>query len=557
MRRRFRKIKRPIDPDATFLDSSNLPSFDNQQFEGRLERPIKKPSFYILGLFCLLIGLALIVKVGDLQIINGGALAWRGQNNTLRQIPVFAERGLVTDRLGVELAWSDDGRHYRDIPGFAHLVGYIGYPTEGELAIGDHHPQEMLGRDGAEKAFNDVLRGRRGTKIEEVDVLGRLQSDYILEKPDSGDNLELSIDARVQEQLYSFIDDLIDEGRFVAGAGAIMDVNTGELLALVSAPEYQQAVLVAGDDKEKIDDYLNDAGHPFLNRALAGLYTPGSIVKPIMALAALNEGVISPEEKILSTGELVVPNPFFPDLPSIFKDWRAHGWVDMRQALAVSSNVYFYNISGGFGDQAGVGISGVERYARLFGLGEITGINLTREEDGVVPTPRWKAEVFNGDDWRLGDTYHTAIGQYGFQVTPIQMVRAVSAIANGGLLLQPTVVASEGLGSEKAKVIAEIDPAYYQVIREGMRLGAIEGTGSGLNTSAVAIAVKTGTAELGISKEEVNSWATGFFPYEQPRYAFVVVMERGARSNVIGGVYVMRQLIDWLSVNAPEYLTTG
>ena len=222
----------------------------------------------------------------------------------------------------------------------------------------------------------------------------------------------------------------------------------------------------------------------------------------------------------------------------------------MRGALAVSSNVYFYSIGGGFKDQKGIGISNIEKYVRMFGFGAVTGMSISGEQEGVIPSPEWKAEVFEGDDWRLGDTYNTSIGQYGFQVTPIQAVRAVSALANGGRLITPTLKANEKAGGSSL-ALSEDDIA---VVTEGMRQAVTDGTAKGLYYTDFAVAAKTGTAELGTRKEKVNSWIVGFFPYDKPKYAFAILMEGGRSDNLIGGVSIMRKLFDFMKVNTKEYV---
>lgn len=541
-----------LDPDETFLDSRNLPSFNEQQFEGQIEKPISRRTFYFLGGFFLLVGLIFIAQVSNLQLINGQTLAARGASNTLRRSPIFAERGIITDRFGQSLAWNDNGRRYLNLPGFAHLLGYLSYPTGEELKAG-YDRAEWVGRDGAEKIFNDQLRGQPGVRIEEVDVAGEIQSDYLLQPPVASGNLTLSIDAQVEGAMYRAIDSLVSEGRFTGGAGVMMDVATGEIIALTSAPEYDSNVLASGQNQTKIKDYLRDERHPFFNRAVAGAYTPGSIVKPVMAAAALSEHLINPDKKILSTGRLVVPNPYFPDQPSIFKDWKALGWVDLRDAIAVSSDVYFYTIGGGFGEQAGLGIERIDKYARLFGLGQKTGSPFPNESTGVIPTPAWKAANFNGANWLLGDTYHTVIGQYGFQVTLLQVVRMSAAIANGGRLVRPTIVALKAGETPDSEEIPGLAPGALLVVREGMRRAVTGGTIGGLNAPALSVAAKTGTAELGTSKKFINAWVTGFFPYDNPRYAFALVLERGARDTTIGATYAMRRVFDWMLANTPEY----
>ena len=190
--------------------------------------------------------------------------------------------------------------------------------------------------------------------------------------------------------------------------------------------------MTEGKDEVKIGSYYKDTSNPFLNRVISGLYAPGSIVKPFLAFAALEEKVISPEKEIISTGQILVLNPYNPDKPSIFKDWKAHGAVDMKRAIAVSSDVYFYEIGGGFGSQKGLGIDRIKKYLEIFGFTKKTGFDFQKEATGVIPDPAWKEKTFNGEIWRIGDTYNTAIGQYGLQITPIQAVTAVAALANGG-----------------------------------------------------------------------------------------------------------------------------
>jgi penicillin-binding protein 2 len=271
-----------------------------------------------------------------------------------------------------------------------------------------------------------------------------------------------------------------------------------------------------------------------------------------MAMAALSEKIITPEKQILSTGQIEIANPYKKGEKTVFKDWRAQGWVDMRKAIEVSSDVYFYEIGGGFENQRGLGIANIDKYMRIFGFGSKVGFGEHQGKDGVIPTPEWKKENFKGEDWMLGDTYHTAIGQYGFQVTPLQELRAIASIANGGYLVNPRLkIASTTDVIEKKKL--DFDPSFFGVVREGMRQSATDGTAKGLNTSDVKIAAKTGTAELGVSKKMVNSWVVGFFPYEKPRYAFVVIMERGPRENLIGATYVMRQTVDYMAKETPEY----
>lgn len=552
-----------IDPDQVLLDAHNLPQFDTDQFEGRFEKPISKRTILILGAFFIIVSSVFLFRLYSLQIVNGEKYAEKSEKNRLRYTIVFPDRGLIEDRNGVPLVWNEAvkkedetidefdfaKRVYIDKLGFAHLLGYVSPPKKDSSGI--YYQDKFIGKAGAESIFDDELSGVRGLKIVETNASGKIESESVLEPPQHGSKITTSIDERIEEDLYKNIKELADRVGFNGGAGAIMDVNTGEILALTSYPEFSSQGLTDGS-KEALSSISKDSRNPFLNRIIDGLYTPGSIVKPFMAMAALSEKIITPEKQILSTGQIEIANPYKKGEKTVFKDWRAQGWVDMRKAIGVSSDVYFYEIGGGFENQKGLGIVNIDKYMRIFGFGSKVGFGEHQGKDGVIPTPEWKKENFKGEDWMLGDTYHTAIGQYGFQVTPLQELRAIASIANGGYLINPRLkIASTTDVIEKKKL--DFDPSFFGVVREGMRQSATDGTAKGLNTSDVKIAAKTGTAELGVSKKMVNSWVVGFFPYEKPRYAFVVIMERGPRENLIGATYVMRQTIDYMAKETPEY----
>jgi len=193
----------------------------------------------------------------------------------------------------------------------------------------------------------------------------------------------------------------------------------------------------------------------------------------------------------------------------------------------------------------------LDKYFQLFGLTEKTGIELLGEVEGVIPTPDWKKQKFNGDPWRLGDTYITAIGQYGTQITPLNAARFVSAIANGGELLTPSLLLGGNPG--QVKRVIELSNEDWRIVREGMRASVTYGTSVGLNVPYVKAAAKTGTAEVGSAKRYVHSWSVGFFPFESPRYAWAIVMEKGPSSNGAGATSVVRRLFDWMAINTPEY----
>jgi len=547
-----------IAPDEIFLDSKNLPEFDVHQFEGRIEKPVDRRAVFFLGASFVLIGLIFVGKLWSLQVLQGEAFEARSENNHLRHTTIFANRGLILDRNGEHLVWNGlnpDGdfslREYGDFSGISHLVGYLKYPLKDKFGI--YYDDKFSGRDGVEIYYEDILSGRNGLKITETDALGEVQSENTLRLPKDGENLTLSIDAKVSDKLYETIKETAEKYGFQGGAGVVMDIHTGEILAMSSFPEYDSDIMTQGKETETIKIFLNDKANPFLNRAISGLYIPGSIIKPFLSVAALEENIISPSKEILSTGAITIPNPYNPSQTTIFKDWKAHGLVDMRRAIAVSSNVYFFSIGGGYGDQVGLGITKINSYMEKFGFGKPTNVDIGLEQFGNVPSPEWKKETFGEDIWRVGDTYNTSIGQYGFQVTPIQAVRAIASLANGGYLLTPTIKKLEVEKRNKAEKLS-FKEENFKIAREGMRMSVQEGTASGLSMPGISVAGKTGTAELGALKEFVNSWVVGFFPYENPKYAFAVIMERGPRANTIGATFVMRQLLEWMYINTPEYV---
>ncbi len=571
----FRSIKRmlkkrggsrqEIYPDEIFLDSQNLPEFDIHQFEGRIEKPISLATIVSISVIFSLLLVVLVGRAWVLQAAQGEEYARKSEANRLRQTVLFADRGAILDRRGEKLAWNapvdTEGdfstRVYTRESGLSHVLGYVKYPAKDKHGV--YYRTHFEAIEGAEKEFDELLSGEHGLKITETDALGSVVSESTVRQARQGANVTLSIDARVSHRLYQSIKALAERVGFVGGTGALMDVHTGEIIALTSYPEYDSAVMALGADSKKISGYFSDSRKPFLDRFVTGLYTPGSIVKPYVALAALEEDVIDPKTQILSTGSISVPNPYDPTKKTVFNDWKAHGLVDMRRAIAVSSNVYFYAVGGGFQDQDGVGIDRIEKYLSMFGMAKSPQSGFFAGPAGTIPSPRWKDRVFPGDPWRVGDTYYTAIGQYGFQVTPLQMLRAVAALSNGGTLMTPSILslASSTEASTLPADILPIQEGNLTIVREGMRLAATAGSASGLNVPYVSVAAKTGTAELGISKQFVNSWVMGFFPYESPQYAFVVLMERGPRTNLYGATYVMRELLDWMREYTPEYLDRG
>lgn len=553
-----------IAPEDIFIDSSNLPDHEASQFEGRVVHGVERRVINTVGIFFMLVLVGFIARAYALQIHDGAVYADISRNNALTEHLVFANRGIIYDRTGRELAWNVSQvsttststsyalRQYADMSGLSHILGYLQYPKKDQR--GTWWRKEYSGIAGVERSFDAKLQGKNGATITEANVHGSIVRSNIVARAQNGDDLWLSIDASVQSQLYRVLSTHALHNNFTGGAAVIMDVRTGEIIALTSFPEYDNQAFTDGD-RSIVSAQSNDSRTPLIDRAVSGLYTPGSIVKPIFAIAALNEKIISPDKQIHSIGAITLPNPYDPSKPSVFRDWRVHGWVDMRTALAVSSDEYFYTIGGGYGGQEGLGIARLDKYATLFGLSANTGIALVGEERGNIPTPAWKARVFGEDDpWRIGNTYHTAIGQYGFLVTPIQAVRFTAAIANGGQLLVPQIIASTTV--EKTSI--GISDEYLAVAREGMRMAVTsmrdDATVKSLNMDTIQIAAKTGTAQLGSRNEWMNSWSIGFWPAENPHYAYAVVLEQAPANTMSGASPAMRPFFEWLVANKAEYV---
>lgn len=552
--RRRRPKTYEIDPDEVFLDASNIPGFDQGQFEGRIVQPIEKKSLLIFLGLAGFIFVFLLWEAFELQVLKGSEFASASSDNRLTETTLFADRGVIYDRNGEVLVFNEPveneyfGERVYVTPAFSHVLGYVTYPARD--SAGFFFSEEIEGVTGVEETFDAQLRGENGLLLTEVDALGEVRSSGEVLQPLPGDNITLSIDARLQRIMHEEIAALAERIPFVGGAGIVMDVETGELVVLTSYPEFDSNILSQGEGDE-IAVYQQDSRTPFLNRAVSGLYTPGSVVKPFVAAAALEEGVVDATDTFVSTGAITIPNPYVPSKPSVFRDWKAHGVVDAERALAVSSNVFFYIVGGGFEGQRGLGIERLKRWYNTFGFGEETGIALPNEAVGLVPDPAWKEEVFD-EPWRIGNTYYTAIGQYAMQVTPLQVVRAIAALANGGRLITPSLEKGGNVGGRSVQLSSDT----RDIVLSGMRQAVEEGTAQGLNVAYVDVAGKTGTAELGAQKQFVNAWVTGFFPYENPKYAFVVVMERGPAKNTIGGVSVMRSFLDRVHREIPEYFST-
>ena len=498
--------------------------------------------------------LSLLARVGDVLGIPEEELARKiGERDLGQSDRLLLKEDLSHDEI---LALSSEPLpgisvepSFRRVPvdprALSHLVGYTGLVAEVDLEEDiSLSIDDRIGRGGLEMSYDTELRGKNGKFGFFRDAAGKTQEKKSVQKSEQGLTLETNVDRGLQEYAYARLMQGLSELGRDTGALIAIDPRNGEVLALVSAPSY---------DPSDIENALSDPRKPLFNRAVQGVYNPGSTIKPLVATAALSEGVVTPSTRIYSAGSIEIPNPYDPENPSRFLDWKAHGWVDIHSALARSSNVYFYEVAGGFQGQKGIGIEKLKNWWEKFLLGEKTGIDLPGEESGFLPDPEWK-ERAKDDPWRVGDTYNVAIGQGDFSVTPIGLLNYISAIANGGKFFSPRVaLALKDTEGNRIRAFsprllgdigAEVSGALTEV-RRGMRDAVTKeyGTAYLLHDLPVPVAAKTGTAQVQ-NNQRTNSFFVGYAPYDNPEIAVLVHVEN-SREGALNTVPIAKDIFLW------------
>jgi len=443
---------------------------------------------------------------------------------------------------------------------FAHVLGYIGEISDSELEtkLGEYYiPGDLIGRDGVEKSYELYVRGVKGEGEVEIDATGQqinLRVDPT-KNPQKGHSLTLTIDASLQQITYEALREGIEQNDGIAGVAIVMDVQTGEVLSLVSYPSYDNNLFSGYLSSDALAAlYAPEAGNPLFNRAIAGLYPPGSTFKPFVAAAALEEGIITRSTTVHDPGLLEVGGSRFPCW--VYGQYGgSHGSLSVTGALTKSCDVFFYEIGAGYERQAGLGSEKIKWYAQKFGLGVNTAIDIDGEKVGQVPAESDFAA--QGEEWYWGNTAHMAIGQGYSLITPLQLVSGTAAIANGGTLYRPHFVkeiqATDYAGGQVVEPVAQaadlVDPAYLAVVREGMRgaVAAEGGTAYLLRDLPVEVAGKTGTAQHDKRKQD-HAWFISFAPYSQPRIATVVLVEQGGEGSK-AAVPVTKKILQWYFEN--------
>jgi penicillin-binding protein 2 len=443
--------------------------------------------------------------------------------------------------LSVELA-STRSYATTTMPTLSHVLGFTGsIPPENVDAMRSqgYRRFDSIGRQGIEAQYETMLRGTPGVEVVEVDAGGNALRT--LKKTDAvqGENLSLSIDAEFTRAIEAILSSHLATAEIQRAAAVVTNPKTGEILAMLSYPSYDVNMFARGITQEEYRALLDDPDAPLFPRATQGEYPAGSTMKPVYAAAALMEGIITPSTSFLSTGGLWLGSRFFPD-------WRSagHGYTNVYHAIADSVNTYFYIIGGGNEAFEGLGIEKLMQYARLFGLGSPTGVDLPNEADGFLPSKEWKLSA-KGEPWYIGDTYNVSIGQGDLLVTPLQMNRTTATFANWGTMMSPHL--TTGQTPIGTRIVPE-DIAV--VVRDAMRETITNGSATIMLDLPKAVAGKTGTAQWATGKAE-HTWFTGFGPFDDPEVAVTVIVEQAG--NAYYTTPIAKEIFAWWFTNRTQH----
>lgn len=432
-------------------------------------------------------------------------------------------------------------RQYTSLPSLGQFMGYVGAATEEDVEKG-YGSNERLGKTGLEAQYNDILAGTPGRKKAVVDVYGEETESSRSRGPDTlpkpGETLKLSIDSRLQTIVADALKHELERRtkkfgnlKDLGASAVVLNPNNGAVMAMVSLPDFDNQLFAKGISSSEYANLLNNPANPLLNRTIQGQYPSGSVIKPLIAGAALQAGIVNENFQVVTPEAIYVGDFRFPD-------WKTHGLTNIRKAIAESNDIFFYALGGGWKEKnmQGLGIDELNRWMSLYGLGSPTGIDIPGEMGGLLGTPEWK-EKNVGEPWYIGDTYHASIGQGYTLATPLQMAVSTAVVANGGTLYKPTLAWSTTDITTNQETFVEhpavrsgfISSKNMQTVREGMRQTVETGSARPLNTLKVTSAGKTGTAEFG-DKGMTHAWYTGFAPYDNPQIVFSIMIEGGGDS---------------------------
>lgn len=426
-------------------------------------------------------------------------------------------------------------RQYLFKDAVSHILGYMGKISEEEYkdsAFEGYTLTDYVGRAGLEQYYEQYLRGRPGKKEVEINVRGKEQKVINDVKPEAGADVMLSLDIKIQKKLYDLLTERLKDIGGQKATAVALDPRNGDVLAMVSIPSFDNNMFSATLDPSSYNRLVNDERKPLFFRALQGVYPTGSTFKPLVALAALHYGIITPQTSFLSTGGIRVNQWFFPD-------WKSggHGVTNVIKALAESVNTFFYIIGGGYQSFEGLGIERITSFATKLYFTRALGIDFPGEAKGFLPSQEWKAKT-KGERWFIGDTYNASIGQGDILSTPLQLTSFVAYLANGGTLYRPHFLKSvrfhnnTSTESEPRVLLSgATDASYISVVRAGMRAAVEQGSARRLNALfPFTVAGKTGTAQVGGGKKP-HAWFVSFAPYDQPTIALTILIENGGEGS--------------------------
>jgi penicillin-binding protein 2 len=422
----------------------------------------------------------------------------------------------------------------------SHTLGYLGEISKTSLKSHKGHSYkqgDLVGKNGLEKIYESILRGEKGYKEVEVDVSGRELKALRKLPPQSGNNLVLTLDVRIQQELEKLMAGSADQD--IRGSVVVMKVQTGEVIGMISNPSFDPNKFAAGISPDNWNALVSDEWHPLQNRSIHGQYPPGSTYKIVTALAGLEEGVIKPDTSIFCPGHFKLGR-------GRYRCWKksGHGSMNLHKALVQSCDVYFYTIG------HRLGIDTIAKYARRFGLGSSIRLGLSQEKKGLIPTTQWKL-LNRKKPWLLGETIIASIGQGYNLVTPMQQVSMMAAVANRGILLKPYLVKRieepEGHIAEEffPSIVGQldVDPEHLEQVRLALRdvVNGKKGTAKKSRLKNIIVSGKTGTAQVvrmksneELEKGEIipvkyrdHAWFVAFAPYEKPEVAVTIIIEHG------------------------------
>lgn len=434
-------------------------------------------------------------------------------------------------------------RKYLNNFAFSHILGYIGFVDKKDLKNNsDLFYKDLIGKNGLELYYDNYLRGKNGKEVYLKDAFGK-SLEKIEDLPfQPGNDLKTYIDSEMQLFLYQKLKENLERIGSKSGLVLVTNPQNGEVLSLISYPSY---------DLEKVYLYLAKENKPIFNRVVSGLYSPGSTIKPLVGIAALEEKIVDPLKSFYSAGYILVNNPYNPSSPSKFLDWKKHGWVNLYSAIAKSSNVYFYAVGGGLlkesnlGEQVGLGIEKLKKWFEKFNLNKKTEIDLPFENVGFIPDPFWKQKQKN-TSWYLGDTYNVSIGQGDLMLTPLSLLNYINAIANGGKFYKLKIAQQEN------KVLNDLTLEISDSIEE-VKKGMIDavlkdyGTAHLLADIPLKIAAKTGSAQI-FNNLKTNALFVGFAPYDNPQVSILILVE-DAKEGSLNTLPLAKEFFWWYYLN--------